>query len=357
MGSRRNSDTYIVLAPKRLSAPLSYASDGFKRLAGKKGLSVVICGLLPVLLRVMMLGVFPVPEPSIHDEFSHLLLADTLAHGRLTNPTHPMWRHFESIHIIQKPTYASMYPPANGMFLAAGEVIFREPWAGVVISVGLMFAAMCWMMQQWMPPAWALYGTLVAICRFGLFGPWINSYLGGPVSAIGGALLIGSAARLREPGAKRVHSVLFGVGLVILMNSRPFEGAVLAAGVLLYILPAFFRRVRVVWVPAAVLLVCGFLFTGFYAWRVTGNPVRLPYQVNRDTYGWPENLAFLPAHPVTFRHAVLKKMYAIEVQRRDVFNKWTIAHRRPGPPVVRELGVFHRPASHVSHARRRGGVP
>jgi len=316
---------------------LSGAGRAVNGLAERRGAAIVVCGVLPVALRLALLGVWPVPEPSIHDEFSHLLLADTLAHGRLSNPTHPLWQHFESIHIIQQPTYSSMYPPAQGMFLALGEVLFHEPWAGVVLSVGLMFAAMCWMMQQWMPIGWAFYGTLIAIARIGIFGPWINSYLGGPVSALGGALLIGALPSLREagpplrePGARAIHSVLFGLGLVILMNSRPFEGAFLGLAALIYILPAVARRIRAggwlasrpIWAPALILVACGFVFSGFYSWRVTGSPLRMPYVVNRDTYGWPENLAFLPERSLSFRHDVLKNMYAVEVQRREIFKKW-----------------------------------
>ena len=169
----------VAAAPIGGSKRLQHLRDGFASLARRRRTSILICGVLPITLRLAMLGITPVPDPSIHDEFSHLLLGDTLAHGRLTNPTHPMWRHFESIHIIQRPTYNSMYPPGQGAFLALGESVFDEPWAGVLISVGLMFACLCWMMQGWLRPEWALFGTLLAILKFGLAGFWIDSYMGG----------------------------------------------------------------------------------------------------------------------------------------------------------------------------------
>jgi hypothetical protein len=302
----------------------------FRRLAQRKRTAILICGLLPVALRLSMLGFAPVPEPSIHDEFSHLLLGDTLAHGRLTNPTHPMWRHFESIHIIQRPTYNSMYPPGQGAFLALGQVLFDQPWAGVLISAGLMFAAMCWMMQGWLSPAWALYGTLIAILKFGAAGFWIDSYMGGSVGALGGALLVGSLPRLRRPDASPASAIVCALGVVLLMNSRPFEGAVLTAAATLYLVLSLRRNTRVhgwrgvmkLAIPAGAVLGCGIAFTGYYSWRVTGSPLRMPYQVNRDTYGWPENLAFLPPKQIKIDDKVLDSMYHKEIEHHQRYSSW-----------------------------------
>ena len=295
---------------------------GFQWIASRRWLAIVISGALPVAIRLSLLGVMPVPEPSIHDEFSHLLLGDTLAHGRLTNPTHPMWRSFESIHIIQRPTYNSMYPPAQGSFLALGEALFHEPWAGVVISVGLMGAALCWMMQGWLPPAWALWGALIAGLKIGVVGLWMNSYMGGAASAIGGALLIGALPGLVRWKNRILPAVFAGLGMVILMNSRPFDGAVLSMAALLYVVVRVKPRRRLVGLltPAVIVLACGVSFTGYYNWRVTGNPARMGYQVNRDTYGWPENLAFLNAKKLTLQDPVMQKMYLKEVAQRDAYN-------------------------------------
>jgi hypothetical protein len=313
----------IWLAPAWLGRRLQGLRNAFGRLANHRGASIALCGILPVAIRLSLLGIYPVPEPSIHDEFSHLLLADTLAHGRLTNPPHPLWQHFESIHIIQQPTYNSMYPPGQGAFLAFGERLFHEPWAGVVISVGLMFAALCWMMQAWLPPKWALLGTLLAILAFGVTTLWMNSYLGGAVSSIGGALVLGSVRRMRRIRASAAHSVLLGVGIVLLMNTRPFEGAILTAAAIAYMAMGARRKewLRMA-VPATIIVCAGLAFTGYYNWRVTGSPVRMPYEVNRDTYGWPENLGFLPVKQVIFRHAVLRDMYQKEIAHHTIYTSW-----------------------------------
>jgi hypothetical protein len=314
----------IWLAPAAWIKRWRPLRSAFGRLANQRAASIALCGILPVAIRLSLLGIYPVPEPSIHDEFSHLLLADTLVHGRLTNPPHPLWQHFESIHIIQQPTYNSMYPPGQGAFLALGVWLFHEPWAGVVISVGLMFAAMCWMMQAWLPSKWALFGTLLAIFAFGVSTIWMNSYLGGAVPGIGGALVLGAVRRLRCQGLHKVRqSIWLGIGMLLLMNTRPFEGLLLTAAALVYLALGVSRAAWAqIAVPAGLILSAGLTFIGFYNWRVTGHPLQMPYEVNRDTYGWPENLGFLPIKHVTSRHQALRDMYAKEIAHRDIYNSW-----------------------------------
>src|SRR5690349_12836044 len=82
------------------------------RVARKRVAACMLMGIVAVSIRLAALPFFPLPYPRIHDEFSYLLASDTFAQGRLTNPSHPMWIHFETSHENFQPTYMSKYPPA-----------------------------------------------------------------------------------------------------------------------------------------------------------------------------------------------------------------------------------------------------
>ncbi len=80
-----------------------------------------------LLVNVLIARSSGIPAPQFHDEFAYLLASDTFASGRVTNETHPMWKHLESFHVFHTPTYQAKYPPAQGVFLAIGQVMTGEP--------------------------------------------------------------------------------------------------------------------------------------------------------------------------------------------------------------------------------------
>src|SRR5271155_1592578 len=196
--------------------------QGLSRFAERKKLVVSLMFLGVVAIRLAVVPLLPVPIPGIHDEFSYLLMADTFAHGRLANATHPMWMSFETFHVNWFPTYSSMYPPAQGFAMAIGQLL-GSPWFGVVLSDAAMCAAILWMLQAWMPARWALLGGVFAALNLGIASYWMNSYWGGAMAGAGGALVLRALARILRH-ATVGSALLLGLGVAILANSRPYEG-------------------------------------------------------------------------------------------------------------------------------------
>lgn len=302
-----------------------------RRLAQRPWLSALVVGLVALVGCVAISQVAP-PDPKVDDEFSYLLASDTFAQGRLTNPPHLLWVHFESLHIIQQPTYMSKFPPGQGLVLALGQVLTGQPIVGVWLSVALASLAIFWMFRQWLPARWALLGGLLVAVRLSCFGPtlgndvlgyWGRSYWGGAVAAAGGALVFGALRQVvRQP--RIGPSVILGCGLAILANTRPLEGmlASLPAGIvfLVWLLgkrgPSWRDALARVLAPLGAVLVLTALAMAFYNQQITGNPWRMPYQVHEATYGATPVFIGLPLPPpVEYRHESIRFVHEVGMRR------------------------------------------
>ena len=273
--------------------------------------------------RGLLLPRLGIPQPRINDEYSYLLMADTFAHYRLTNPTPPAWQHFETFHVNLTPTYHSKYPVAQGLALAFGQVVFYQPWIGVYLSTALLCGAICWALQSFLPPGWALLGGLLATVRIALFSYWMNSYWGGSVAALSGALALGSAVRAFETQRTAPNRMLlmslFAVSLLILATSRPYEGLAFSLPLLAYFSYQATRpllcggtMLRSTALLLAVTVLAGAVSMGYYNRRTTGDPLLLPHILNERTYSPLPLFLWQNAKPdLRFRDPAFAKFYKV----------------------------------------------
>jgi hypothetical protein len=283
------------------------------RLASRTVWSMLILAALPVVLRLAMLHTSPIPTPLGADDFSYLLLGDTLAHFRLTTATHPMHRFFETLFILQEPSYSSIYPLGPGLALAFGQLVFRQPWAGIALSTAAFTSLCYWMLRAWTKPCWALLGGVLAVIQFGPLSHWMNTYWGGALAAAAGCLVFGAMPRLREHWRTR-DAILLGIGLAIHLLTRPFESIFLALSVIAYF--ARERRVRPLLKAAATVALVVLPALGLIALhdkKATGSWSTLPYALCRYEYGVPSTFVFQP-NPVPHRELTREQRISYDIQ-------------------------------------------
>ncbi len=272
---------------------------------------------LTLVLRLLLLPTHPVPIPSGADDFGYLLLGDTFAHGRLANPPNLNAAFFETVFVLQQPTYSSIFPPAQGMILALGQCIFGFPWAGVLLSMSLLVALCHWMLRGWLGPRWAGVGALLAVFSFGPLCAWMNCYWGGAPAAIAGCLVFGSLARLRH-SQRQTYALIAGLGLGWHLLARPFETALLGLSVILFW--AMFLRSGASgsrsWRQAALFatgLTPGIAILLLHSHAVTGDWTKLPYMLSREQYGVPTTFTF-QANPIPARTLTLDQKNDYDAQ-------------------------------------------
>ncbi len=287
-------------------------------LAQRPRLSMAVLAVLPIALRLALLPHYPVPTPSGSDDFSYLLLGDTLRHFRLANPVHPMHEFFESIFVLQQPSYSSIFPLGQGIVLTLG-------WAGVLLSAGAFCGLTFWMLRGWTSPRWALLGGLLAVAEFGPICKWMNDYWGGSLSACAGCLVFGAIPRLKTSSVWA--ELLLGLGVAIQWITRPFECLLLVAAAGLMARP---RRIPY---AALIPMLFGGVITLAHNHAVTNRWTTMPYMLSRQQYGVPAAFTFQP-NPVPHIRLTAEQRMDYEAQNaaHDSQTYW--------PRLVSRLAIY-----------------
>jgi len=322
----------------------SWAGQICERLAKHTAAAVLTVGVFSLAISATISILVDFPEPAVHDEFSYVLAGETFAHGRLTNPKHPLWEFFETVYVIHDPTYQSKYPPGQGLMLAVGILIANEPIVGVWLSCAIACGAMTWMLLAWVPRKWAVAGGFIAALHPVML-QWGATFWGGAVAMTGGSLVLGAMRRLWD-GPKFRDGIVLGIGALILANSRPFEGLLLciAVGAAMLVWMIRKREWKVV-VPVLIALMPGVIWMGYYNWRVTGHALLTPYQRHDQIYGRTPHFVWQDLRPPkTYSSPDLTLQYEKwEVehwQRQQSFVGWA---KESGRKTFRLLRGFFQP--------------
>ena len=298
-----------------------------RRTARRRALWIAVSALLGPGIRLALIPLLPLPSPVVHDEFVHLLGADTLLHGRLANPPLPFRDHFETIYVIQQPGYASSYPLGLSVFLAAGWKLTGHPWFGVWLAMVLCCGSVAWMLFRWIPPPAAWIGGLLCSIFLGLSSFWMYTYYGAAPAAAGGALVFGTlrpllmtarvmTARLWTPQLK--YAGILAAGWTLIWFTRPYES--LIVGLIVAVVAASsLRKLRMAALLIGVVVALDAGAFAYQNWRVTGNALVTPYQLTQKTQGVPQ--AFLWQSEIPEPPNVTPQQERMYIYQRDRYRE------------------------------------
>ncbi len=282
--------------------------------------------LLPFLFQALLAQIRPLPYPLIHDEFSYLFGAQTLQLGRLSNPTPPSAEHFDTLHILIAPRWASRYPIGQSLFLAFGNQAFGHPHWGVVLSVSLAAMAAAFALRGWWPRSWfwPASASFFVFLAYGTGSYWVRHYHGGAVLLLASFLLLGSYTRLR--GGHHAGLSALGAGIVLAFFSRPLEGGLFASIVVAALLwQAKSSRRSILGVAGGALLLCGGL-QAYINRDVTGDWKLLPHRSYQMQYSSAQLATLLPEQASQGRggasHRALERWEVATVEEYRGLSRW-----------------------------------
>jgi hypothetical protein len=301
--------------------PVARLERHLSRLASRPRLCLAVLFFSCIAIRLALLPLLPVPRPLYHDEFSYLFAADTFSAGRLTNPLPPVPTAFETIHINTGPTWQSMYLPGTGLALAAGEKL-GLPWIAVLLLTAAFCASIYWMVSGWLPRRYGLAAAACAMLILYNGNWWFDNYFCLGLPALGGALVLGSLPRILRSRNFR-STALLGLGLVILMLTRPYEGALFSFPLVAVLLWSLRRRPwQAIAARAALVLAMvgsAFAWLCYYNERGTGHALLFPYMLNYRDYHITGPFLFSRVRPIP--------QYDVDTLAR-FYTKWELTQYR-----------------------------
>lgn len=184
--------------------------------------------------------------------------------------------------------------------------------------------ALLWLLRGYLPWHWAWAGSLVWTIHSKLLVTWGLTYWGGALAMLGGCLLWGAVPRLaRRPQIP--DAVALATGVLVLANSRPFEGALTAVAAALALGYLFWKSGdKRLWfsrvlIPSSLVLALGLGLLGTYNYHITGSPTKLPYTLYSPQYETARSLLFQTPNPrPVYRHNVMARFHDME---RGLFDR------------------------------------
>ena len=152
-----------------------------------------------------------------------------------------------------------------------------------------LIVAVYWMVRESINSRYGVIAALIVTLRYGVFSFWANSYWDGAFTALGGVLLVGGFRAVRSR-PNLLNGALVGLGVVILMTTRPYEGMFFAAPLGAALVVQFVRSTaseRKLLIPAglmtAALIAGGFVLTFAENQAVSGDWNVPPFVLYRET--------------------------------------------------------------------------
>ncbi len=258
------------------------------KIADRPYLSAALIAGVATCARLALSPFLGTPQPIVADEVSLTLQAKTYLAGHLASHVN-LLPDFGSIYVIVSPTYASMYPVLRSFPIFIGLFLGIGAWGGVLLSMVALTVAAYWMVREWINSRYAFIASLIVMVRYGLFSLWVNSFWGGAFTALGGVLLLGGFKAIRSR-PNLLNGAVVGLGVFIMMTTRPYEGMVYAipfgaALVIQFIRSTTLERKSLIpaGMAATVLVAAGFGLTLVHNQAVTGDWKIPPYALYRQT--------------------------------------------------------------------------